>query len=256
MTAEPRPVTTDPLFDFSGKIVLITGGGRGLGLQMARAFADRGADLFLTSRKVENCQAAADDAVKLGRRAAAFRCNLSRWDEIDAMIEAAYAEFGRVDILVNNSGSSPVAPSSLETPQALWDKIIAVNLGSVFRTCAVIGSRMAAGDGGSIINISSTGSIRPQPHFAPYAAAKSGLNVLTTAFAHEFAPKVRVNAILPGQLLTDIADAWTPEDRAHADCAIGVPGQPEDIVTAALYLASPQSRYTTGSHIRVDGGIL
>ena len=246
----------DELFDFTGMVVLITGGGRGLGLQMARAFAQRGADLFLTSRKVANCQAAADEAIALGRRAAAFACNVSYWDQIDAMIEAAYAEFGRVDVLINNSGSSPLAPSSLETPEAVFDKIIDVNLKAVFRTCSVIGSRMAAGAGGSIINISSTGSIRPQPIFGPYAAAKSGLNALTTAFAHEYAPKVRVNAILPGQLLTDIADAWTPEAREHADNAIGRPGQPEDIVTSVLYLASPASRFTTGSHVRVDGGIL
>jgi NAD(P)-dependent dehydrogenase (short-subunit alcohol dehydrogenase family) len=246
----------DELFDLSGKVALITGGGRGLGLQMARAFAERGADLFLASRKLENCEAMAMEAHALGRKAVAFRCNASVWAEVDAMIAAAYDAFGRVDILVNNAGSSPLAPSSAQTSEALFDKIIAVNLKSTFRACAVIGARMAAGDGGSIINISSTGSIRPRPLFGPYAAAKSGVNALTTAFAHEYAPKVRVNAILPGQMLTDIADAWSPEARAHAGNAIGVPGAPEDIVTAALYLASPASRFTTGSLVRVDGGIL
>ncbi|MCW2525350.1 MAG: family oxidoreductase [Pseudonocardiales bacterium] len=247
---------TDGLFDLSGKVALITGGGRGLGLQMARAFAECGADLFLASRKLENCEAAAAECEALGRRAVAYRCNAGVWAELDAMVDAAYDAFGQIDILVNNAGSSPVAPSSVETSEALFDKIIAVNLKSVFRLCSLVGSRMAAGAGGAIINISSTGSIRPQPVFAPYAAAKSGVNVLTTAFAHEFAPKVRVNAILPGQILTDIADAWTPENRARADNAIGHPGQPEDIITAALYLASPASRFTTGSHVRVDGGIL
>src|SRR3546814_2369797 len=133
---------------------------------------------------------------------------------------------------------------------------MAVNLKGVFRTCAVVGTRMAAGEGGSIINISSTGAIRSQPKFAPYAAAKAGVNVFTTTFAHEFGPKVRVNSILPGPILTDIADSWSEEHRSSYPNALGRPGLPHEIVTAAPYLASPASGFTTGSHIRVDGGIV
>src|SRR3546814_7431634 len=134
------------LYDLSGNVALITGGGRWLGLEMARAFAQGGADLFLASRKLENCEAAVEEVEALGRRAVAYRCNAGVWQELDAMVDAAHAAFGRVDILVNNAGSSPVAPSSLETSEALYDKVMAVNLKGVFRTCAVVGTRMAAGE--------------------------------------------------------------------------------------------------------------
>jgi NAD(P)-dependent dehydrogenase (short-subunit alcohol dehydrogenase family) len=114
---------------------------------------------------------------------------------------------------------------------------------------------MAAGNGGAIINISSAGAIRPRPSIAPYAGAKAALNAITTAFAFEYGPKVRVNAIMPGRFLTDISKAWTEEARRNAGVALNRSGKPEEIVTAALYLASDHSGFTTGSVIQVDGGI-
>jgi NAD(P)-dependent dehydrogenase (short-subunit alcohol dehydrogenase family) len=242
------------LFDLTGRVALITGGSRGLGRQMALAFADAGADVVIASRKQDACDAVADEVRGRGRRALAVATHVGRWAELDRLADTAYAEFGKVDILVNNAGMSPLAPSSAETSEELFDKVVAVNFKGPFRLSATIGQRMYDGAGGAIINISSTGSLMPRPRFGPYAGAKNALNALTTVFALEFAPKVRVNTIAAGPFLTDIADAWPEEDRRTSRSAIGRPGQPEEIVTAALYLASPSSSFTTGSLLRVDGG--
>jgi NAD(P)-dependent dehydrogenase (short-subunit alcohol dehydrogenase family) len=179
---------------------------------------------------------------------------LGKWADIDALVELAYAEFGRVDVLINNAGMSPVAPSSAETPEALVDKVLALNFKGPFRLSALVGARMVAGEGGSIINISSIGSIRPRPEYAPYAGAKAALNALTTAHAIEFAPKVRVNGILPGSFRTDIARHWAADKEAKTDAVLRRFGEPEEMVSTALYLASPASSFTTGALIRVDGG--
>jgi NAD(P)-dependent dehydrogenase (short-subunit alcohol dehydrogenase family) len=242
------------LFDLSGKVALVTGGSRGLGLEMVRAFARAGADVVVASRKQDACDAAAAEVKAMGRRALAHACHVGQWDALPGLVQAAYAQFGRIDILVNNAGMSPLAPSSRETSEELFDKVVAVNFKGPFRLTALVASRMAQGDGGCVINISSTGAVRPQPAFGPYAGAKAALNALTIAFAREYRPKVRVNAIMAGPFLTDIAKAWSPEARARATNALGRPGLPDEIVTAALYLASPHSSYTTGSVMTVDGG--
>jgi NAD(P)-dependent dehydrogenase (short-subunit alcohol dehydrogenase family) len=245
-----------PLFDLSGKVALVTGGSRGLGYQMVKAFAEAGADVVITSRKLDACEKVAREVERLGRRALAHSCHIAKWQEIDALVEAAYAHFGHIDILVNNAGMSPLAPSSTETSEELFDKIVAVNFKGPFRLCAVVGKRMFEADGGSIINVSSSGALRPQPRFGPYSGAKAALNALTTAFAHEYGPKVRVNTLSAGPFLTDISKAWTPEARESTASAIGHPGRPEEIITTALYLASPHSTFTTDALIRVDGGLL
>jgi NAD(P)-dependent dehydrogenase (short-subunit alcohol dehydrogenase family) len=245
----------DRLFDLTGKVALVTGGSRGLGLQMVRAFAERGCDVVITSRKAESCEDAAAQVRAMGRKALAYAAHVGHWDELPGLVEAAYGAFGKVDILVNNAGMSPLAASSLETSEALFDKVIGVNFKGPFRLCALVGSRMFAGEGGSIINISSTGAIRPQPNYGPYAGAKAALNALTEVFSKEYAPKVRVNTIMAGPFLTDVAKAWPEEaHNSRANAARRV-GNPEEIVTAALYLASPASSYTFGSVIRVDGGL-
>ncbi len=245
---------TDELFDFTGKVAMVTGGSRGLGLEMVRAFAKRGADVVITSRKAESCEAAADEVRAMGRRALAYGAHVGHWDEMPGLVDAAYAEFGKVDILVNNAGMSPLAPSSLETSEELFDKIVGVNFKGPFRLTSLVGSRMFEAGGGSIINVSSSGSIRPQPRYGPYAGAKAALNALTEVFSKEYAPKVRVNTLMAGPFDTDIAKAWTDEQRNSRDNAAGRIGRPAEIVTAALYLASPASGFTHGSIVRVDGG--
>ena len=243
------------LFDLTGKVALVTGGSRGLGREMIIAFADAGADVVIASRKLDNCQALAEQIEATGRRALPVACHVGRWDECDELVDRAYEHFGAVDILVNNAGMSPLAPSSAETSQELFDKVIGVNFKGPFRLSALIGQRMYDSGGGSIINISSSGALFPSPRFGPYAGAKAALNALTTVFALEFGPRVRVNAISAGPFLTDIADHWPDKETRDWGNAAGRAGLPGEIVTAALYLASPASSFTSGSLIRVDGGM-
>lgn len=243
----------DPLFDFTGKVVLVTGGSRGLGYQMVKAFAERGADVIIASRKLENCENVANECRAMGRRALALAAHVGRWAECDILIEAAYAEFGRVDVLVNNAGMSPPCPSH-EMSESLFDSVLNLNFKGPFRLASQIGHRMAEGDGGCIINISSTGALMALPGVVPYGAAKAALNAMSVSLSREYGPKVRVNTISAGPFLTDIADAWDPRKREKQPVALGRPGNPEEIVTAALMLASPASSYTTGALLRVDGG--
>ena len=244
----------DPLFDLSGKVALVTGGSRGLGYQMVRAFAERGADVVVASRKLENCERVAEEVRGLGRRALACRVHAARWDSIDALIETAYAEFGRVDVLVNNAGMSPAMPSH-EVSEALFDSVVGLNFKGPFRLASQVARRMSEGEGGVIINVSSSGALMPLPQVIPYGSAKAALNAMTRSLAAEYGPKVRVNTLSPGPFLTDIARAWSEEARASSPNAVGRPGRPEEIVAAAVFLASPAASFTTGAILRVDGGL-
>lgn len=243
----------DPLFDFTGKVVLVTGGSRGLGYQMVKAFAARGADVIIASRKLDNCEVVAGEVRAMGRRALAVAAHVGKWAECDALVETAYAAFGRVDVLVNNAGMSPACPSH-DMPESLFDSVMNLNFKGPFRLASQIGHRMAHGDGGCIINISSIAALIASPGVVPYGAAKAALNAMSVSLAREYAPKVRVNTISAGPFLTDIAAAWTPERRETQPVALGRPGRPEEIVTAALMLASPASSYSTGALVCVDGG--
>jgi NAD(P)-dependent dehydrogenase (short-subunit alcohol dehydrogenase family) len=194
-----------------------------------------------------------------GQRALALACHVGHWDELDGLVASSYEAFGRVDVLVNNAGMSLLYESLPAVTETMWDKVLDLNLKGPFRLTALVGSRMAEGPyGGSIINVSSTGSIRPAPFMLPYDAAKAGVNALTVGFAHAFGPTVRVNCIMAGPFLTDISAAWDIpafEKAAQARHALGRGGQPDEIVGAALYFASDASSYTTGATLRVDGGI-
>jgi NAD(P)-dependent dehydrogenase (short-subunit alcohol dehydrogenase family) len=222
---------------------------------MVLGFAAAGADVVIASRKLDNCKALAEEIEATGRRALPAACHVGHWGECEELAERAYAHFGRVDILVNNAGMSPLAPSSAETSEELFDKVIGVNFKGPFRLSALIGQRMYDGDGGSIINISSSGALFPAPRYGPYAGAKAALNALTTVFAREFAPKVRVNTLSAGPFLTDISKHWPDESKRTWHNAAGRAGDPAEVVSTALYLASPASSYTTGALIRVDGGL-
>ncbi len=242
----------------AGKVALVTGGSRGLGREMVLAFADAGADVVIASRKIDNCRDVAALVEGKGRHALPVAFHVGRWDDIDGLVEQAYGAFGHVDVLVNNAGMSPLYPDVTSVTEELWDKVIAVNLKGPFRLTALVGTRMAEGDGGSIINVSTTGSIRPAPDMLPYDAAKSGLNTLTVGFAKAFGPTVRVNCIMAGPFLTDIAEnSWGPAVRQHGlpHHALKRAGEPHEIVGAALYFASDASSFTTGAVLRVDGGI-
>lgn len=240
----------------AGKVALVTGGSRGLGWAMVLGFAREGADVIVASRKVETCEEVAREVEGLGRQALAVGCHVGKWGEVEALVEMAYGRFGRVDVLVNNAGMSPVYPRPVDVTEELYDKVLAVNLKGPFRLMSLVGTRMAEGDGGSIINISSTAAIRPTANVIPYAAAKAGLNAMTEAFAQAYGPKVRVNCIMPGPFLTDISKAWNMEafNRQAQSFALRRGGEAEEIVGAAVYFASDASSYTTGAVLRVDGG--
>ena len=242
------------LFDLSGKIALVTGGSRGLGYEMVKAYAEHGADVIIVSRKLDACEKVADEVRAMGRKALAISAHCGKWPDIDEMLDKAYSEFGRIDILVNNAGMSPAAPSH-DVSETLFDSVINLNFKGPFRIASQVAKRMHDGDGGVIINVSSSGALMPLPGVAPYGASKAALNALTLTFAHEYAPKVRVNTLSAGPFLTDIAKAWSSENRERNNSPVGHPGQPHEIVTSALYLASPASSYTTGALLRVDGGI-
>ncbi len=245
--------------DLSGRVAIVTGGSKGLGLAMAKGFARAGADIVVASRKLEACEAAAREIEALGRRALPVACHVGDWGQCDALIDRVFREFGRIDILVNNAGIAPVAPRLLDVTEALFDKTIGVNLKGPLRLSARAAEHMQAGS--TILNISSVASVRPNSMTAVYAAAKSGLNVLTSVMAQEFAPKgIRVNSIVCGMFWTDSFRAGLPSDAAvdgasRANVLRRI-AQPEEIVGTALYLVSEASSYTTGQLLQVDGGVL
>ena len=244
----------DPCFDLTGKVALVTGGSRGLGYQIVLAFADRGADVVIASRNIENCEKVAEEVRTRGRKALPCQVHAAKWDAIDGLIATSYAEFGRVDILVNNAGMSPRVPSH-EVTEELFDSVVGLNFKGPFRLATQVAKRMYDSDGGVIINVSSSGALMPLPQVVPYGSAKAALNAMTRSLAAEYGPKVRVNTLSPGPFLTDISKAWPPEKREQAANALGRPGDPHEIVSAALFLASPASSFTNGALVRVDGGM-
>ena len=243
--------------DMTGKNVLITGGSRGLGREMALGFAEQGANIAIVSRKLDSCEETAKEVEALGVKAFPYACHVGDWQQLDEMVDKVYQAFGAVDVLINNAGMSPLYPSLDQVTEELFDKVIGVNLKGPFRLSANVGTRMQAAGGGCIINISSTASLNASPNAEPYGAAKAGLNALTKSFAYGLGPEVRVNCIIAGPFLTDISKAWDMEafnERARTSIPLARGGQPNEIVGAALYLASDSAAFTTAALLAVDGG--
>ncbi|MCF8570185.1 glucose 1-dehydrogenase [Gordonia sp. HY002] len=244
-------------YDLTGKVALVTGGSRGLGRAMVQALAEAGADVVIASRKLDACEVAAQEVrASTGRRALPLAYHVGNWDDAEPTVDAIVKEFGRLDILINNAGMSPLYDGVETISEALWDKVFDVNLKGPFALSIAAGQQMATQGGGSIISISSRASERPRPHTLPYAAAKAGLNAMTVALAHALGPDVRVNAIIAGTFLTDVSKSWDADAFAQRaqTFALGRGGDPTEITGAALYLASDASSYTTGSMLTVDGG--
>ncbi|HEY0958280.1 MAG TPA: glucose 1-dehydrogenase [Novosphingobium sp.] len=244
--------------DLAGRVAVVTGGSRGLGRAIARGLSQAGASVAIASRKLDVCQTVSEELIESGGRASAHAFDASDWASCDRLFAEVSERWGGADILINNAGKSPVEPSSLATSEAAFDHVIAVNLRSAFRLSALFGDQMARRGKGVIVNVSSSGALRPEPNFAPYAAAKAGLNILTQTFAKEFGPAVRVNTVMPGPFHTDGTKAWSRTEgfaeqaRKHMPLARG--GEPEEIVGAVLYLVSDLASYATGSCLAVDGG--
>ncbi|KWX59427.1 SDR family NAD(P)-dependent oxidoreductase [Mycobacterium sp. NAZ190054] len=249
----------DRLFDLTDRVVLVTGGSRGLGREMAFAAARCGADVIIASRKYDACVGTAEAiAAETGRAAFPYQVHVGQWDELDGLVDAAYDRFGKVDVLVNNAGMSPLYESLPSVTEKLFDAVVNLNLKGPFRLSVLVGERMVAAGGGSIVNVSTHGSLRPHPSFIPYAASKAGLNAMTEALALAYGPAVRVNTLMPGPFLTDISAAWEFTDgdtNPFGHSALQRAGQPAEIVGAALFLMSDASSFTSGSIVRADGGI-
>lgn len=246
------------LLDLTGKVAVVTGGSRGIGRAISEGFALSGADVVVASRKLDACKAAAAEIeAASGRRVVPVGCHVGRWDDGEVLLDAVYDAFGRCDVLVNNAGVSPVYDSLRSVTQELYDKVHAVNARGPFRLSALFGTRMAEGDGGSIINITSAGTLRPDPTDLPYAMAKAGLNALTLALAGAWAPKVRANLVMPGAFDTVMSQAWGPENQALAAATNPMKriGVPEDLAGLCVFLASEAASYINGAQILVDGGL-
>jgi NAD(P)-dependent dehydrogenase (short-subunit alcohol dehydrogenase family) len=242
--------------DLQDRVAIVTGGSRGIGRAVAQALASVGADVVIASRKLEACELAATEiTASTGRQALPLSVHVGHWAECEQLVTATLERFGRLDILVNNAGMSPLYETLSTVTEELYDKTMAVNLKGPFRLGALAATHMFDHDGGTIINIGTIGSLVASPRELPYACAKAGLNALTVGLAEAFAPKVRVNSILPGAFRTDVTKAWSAEMKSGETIPMRRLGEPDEIAPLAVYLASDASSYVTGSTIRIDGGV-
>jgi NAD(P)-dependent dehydrogenase (short-subunit alcohol dehydrogenase family) len=240
-----------------GRVAVVTGGSRGLGRAIALALAEDGYRIVVASRNLEPCrEKAAEVTTKFGVDAAGYAAPVGRWAECDRLADTVYADFGRADVLVNNAGIAPTFASLGLVSEELSDKTHAVDLTGPFRLSALFGERMVEAGGGAIVNIWSMASVRPTWTEAPYAAAEAGLNSITLSFAQALGPSVRVNAVVAGAFLTDIAQHRDPQvlARTTGGWPLRRAGDPREVVGIVRYLLSDAASFTTGALISVDGG--
>lgn len=250
--------TVAELFDLTGEVAVVTGAGRGIGRGIAELFADAGAVVVVAARRGDDLDEVVRGIDARGGRAFAVPTDVTDDSAVDQLAQAALDHFGSLTIWVNNAGGSPRRTPLLDLSREDWDFTLALNLTSVFVGARAAAQRMTQG---SIINITSRSSWGAVPNNAHYAAAKAGVNVLTASLAAELGPEIRVNAVAPGAVPTDIffeVMELTEEDLPRYARETGVPmarlGTPLDIAAAALYLASPASSWVTGEILTVSGG--
>lgn len=240
--------------DLSGKVALVTGGSRGIGKAIATAFANAGAQVMITSRKAESCEAAVKE---IGENAHYEAGHVGRPDDMERVIGATLERLGGLDILVNNAATNPYAGPTIEVDIPRWEKTIQTNLTAPLQWTQMCWQRSMKEKGGVVINISSVGGLSTNPILGVYDITKAALIHLTEQLAAELGPKVRVNAIAPGLIKTDFARAlWEGEgaDRAAAGYPLKRLGEPEDIAAAAVFLAADSGSWITGQTIVLDGG--
>jgi NAD(P)-dependent dehydrogenase (short-subunit alcohol dehydrogenase family) len=257
---EVNAVTVFDLFRLDGKVAIITGGGRGLGEQIARAYAEAGADIVLCSRKVENCERVQADVEALGVKALALTLDVTKPDSVRAVVTETLAHFGRVDILVNNAGTTWGA-AAVDMPYEAWQKVLQTNLTGTFLMCQAVAPQMQAQGGGKIVNIASVAGLRGSDaavlDAVGYSASKGGVVALTRDLAVKWAPyNIHVNAIAPGFFPTKMTKVVLERgyDRIVAATPLRRVGGERDLQGAALYFASPASDFVTGQTLAVDGG--
>ena len=255
------------MFDLSGKVALVTGGGRGIGKFIATGLAEAGADLVIASRKIENCEKTAEELMKAhGIKAKAYKLDVAVKEDIEHLLDAAVKDFKTIDILVNNAGQTWGTPT-LDFPLEKWDQIFNVNIRGAWMISQMTAKIMKDNGGGKMINISSVhgsrGSIEEAHPAVPYNSTKAALNILTMNLAVKLARHgINVNAIAPGFFKTDMMKyLFKPEMKPFLDGFIGhIPvakvGEEDDIKGLAVFLASKASDYMTGTVIPCDGGIM
>jgi gluconate 5-dehydrogenase len=250
---------TNPLFDLTGQVAVVTGTSRGLGQYFARALARAGADLVITSRDPETLKPFADEVAQIGRRAVPIALDVCDMNSIEAMAVAAENAYGKIDILVNNAGMNIRKPA-LEVQWEDWNKILDTNLRGTFFVAQAVAKRMVARNYGRIINIGSVTSVAGYAGLGPYGASRGGVRQLTMSLADDWGPHgITVNCLAPGWFKTT-QNKVMYEDKewvAYLTDRIPVkrPGQPDDLDSAVVFLAAESSRYITGQTLLVDGGI-
>jgi len=247
--------------DLTGKVALVTGGSRGLGRAMSLGLADAGADIIVVSRRLENCEAVAEEIRGKGRKALALAAHMGRTEDLDKVINIAYDTFGHVDILINNAGMNPLIGELSELPVDLFQKLFDVNTKGPWYLASRMAPRMAEHGGGSVINVISVAGLKPSALVGFYAATKAALDALTKVMAAEWAGKgIRVNSLAPGSYHSDLFDsaATIPGylDGAINACLQKRVAETEEIIGPVLYLASDLSSYTTGHTLVSDGGYM
>ncbi len=259
---EPTPTARGPLspaelFDLTGQVALVTGGSRGLGRAIALALARAGAAVAITGRHRATLDAVAAEIARMSRPALPVVAHAGRWEQAGQVLDQVRAEFGSLDVLVNNAGSSPRYDSLPEVSEQLFDAVFNLNVKGPFRLAVLAAEQMRVAGRGCIVNISSLSAIRPEAAALPYAAAKGALDVLTVGLAAAYAPYVRVNGIRPGSFRTSVSEHWpaATADYYAGRVSLGRLAEPDEIVGAVLYLACDAASFTTGSIISVDGGM-
>jgi NAD(P)-dependent dehydrogenase (short-subunit alcohol dehydrogenase family) len=246
------------LFDLSGRRALVTGASRGIGLAIAEAFGQRGAETVITGRKAETLELAAASLRAKGGKIVPCVCHQGDPEAIDMLFQQLDRQGFTPDIAVINAATNPTSGPLLDTELTAWQKVLDVNLTGAWLTARQAGRRMSASSKGTLIFMTSLAGLDPFPGLGAYSVSKAGVIALTKILAKELAPKVRVNAIAPGLIETRFSSALFENREAYerlmAATPLGRHGQPEDVVGAAVFLASDASAYVTGQILVVDGG--
>ena len=247
-------------FALEGKVALVTGASRGIGRAIALRLARAGARVAVSSRKLENVQAVADEIEAAGGQALAVQAHVGRPDDVTALAARTVEAFGRIDVAVNNAATNPHFGPALTADEGQWAKILDTNLTGAFRVCRAVVPHMEKQGGGKIINLASIAGLRPSPGMGVYSVSKAGVIMLTQVLALELGQaNIQVNAIAPGVIKTRFSRVLWDTPHIAGPMLGRLPlsrfGEPEDVAGLALYLACPASDYVTGAVFLVDGGM-
>jgi NAD(P)-dependent dehydrogenase (short-subunit alcohol dehydrogenase family) len=247
-------------FSLDGRVAVITGASRGIGRAIALRFAQAGARVVVSSRKLENVRTVADEIRGSGGEALAIQAHVGRPDDVMALVERTVEAFGQVDVAVNNAATNPHFGPLLSADEGQWHKTLDTNVTGYLRVCKAVVPHMERQGGGKILNLASIAGLRPSPGLGVYGVSKAAILALTQILAMELGPaNVQVNAIAPGVIRTRFSQLLWQTDQIAGPILARIPlgrfGEPKDVASLALYLASPASDYVTGAVFLVDGGL-